>query len=106
MATQPKFVSSVKQVTIFYQGSGTPWVDQDPIEVSKDLGETVQWSFSGTGTNWVVCFKGNSPFQNGRHFFAGHANSGNVASYVQKGTTYNYGVEVDGHMVDPTVIIK
>lgn len=92
-------VQMPKRVRINF-ANGMPSVDNEAIELWSTEGEQVEWV---SDHNFVICFPRESPFES-RHFHTGSRVSGKI----RPGATgrYKYNVEVNGQVLDPTVIIK
>lgn len=102
MSTAPKLFQNVKAVTVSLE-NGHPCVDEDPIEIWSDKGESIQWVPEPADLKFTVCFAAESPFAE-RHFHEHRPASGPV----NKGATgrYKYTIEVDGVILDPGVIVR
>ncbi len=81
---------------------GVPTVDQDPVTVDRLNYEEVEW-VGANGQGFYVCFVDESPFEQ-RHFHSSNSRSGQATA----GATgrYKYSVEINGKILDPTIIIK
>src|SRR5215472_14494288 len=79
-------------------------VDTDPVPVSKNSRDQVEWSCPAGPGDWLVVFEGPSPFERD-HFDPAHP--GNTTIVVPgDNTEYKYTVYVDGKKgVDPIIII-
>jgi hypothetical protein len=83
-------------------------VDDEVTDIVLDRrqgGEDVElvWTCDTAGKNFFVCFPTESPFQD-RHFHNGKNSSGTITAGASG--RYKYNIEIDGHVLDPTVIIK
>lgn len=92
-----------KRVNILHRPGGKPAVDQDEIEIWSTKGEEVEWSCDHAGQEFYICFGGKSPFKQ-RHFHSRNNQSGPVRPGASG--SYKYSIEIDGQVLDPTVIIK
>lgn len=95
--------SNPKRVNILHKTGGKPAVDQDPIEIWSTKGEELEWTCDHPGQEFYICFAGKSPFKQ-QHFHSRNNRSG----AIRTGATgpYKYSIEIDGHVLDPTVIIR
>ncbi|PYX87397.1 MAG: hypothetical protein DMG68_11835 [Acidobacteria bacterium] len=95
--------SNPKRVNIRHNPGGKPAVDQETIEIWSTKGEEIEWACDHPGQEFYICFEGKSPFQQ-QHYHSKNNRSGPIQSGASG--SYKYSVEVDGHVLDPTVIIK
>lgn len=95
--------SNPKRVNILHRPGNKPAVDQDKIEIWSTRNEEVEWVCDHPGQEFYICFEKRSPFQQ-QHFHSGNNRSGPI----QPGASgsYKYSIEVNGQVLDPTVIIK
>jgi hypothetical protein len=108
MSTSPKSVLRPVQVpvNIVHRDGAPPTVDNDSVIIDRERdGEDVEivWCCGSTDKDFYICFPSESPFQQ-RHFHKGNSHSGRI----KPGATgrYKYNVEIDGHILDPQVIIR
>lgn len=101
-ATKPNVVAVPRRITVDIGPGGIPTIDQDPVIVNRDNYEEVEW-VGPDGQEYYVCFVAESPFEQ-RHFHSRNRRSG----LARDGATgrYKYTVEVNGKILDPTIIIK
>lgn len=103
--TQTQLQPQLKHIKIY----GNPCnVDNDPVEVSKNNKDKVQWSLGAPGagpSDWLVVFEGPSPFERD-HFDPTHP--GNTDIVVPgDNSQYKYTVYVDGKKgADPMIIVR
>lgn len=92
-----------KRVTILHNPGAKPGVDQDSIEIWSTKGEQVEWACDNPSKEFYICFGENTPFQQ-QHFHS----TGNKSGPIKSGASgkYKYSIEIDGQVLDPTVIIK
>ena len=95
-------------INIHHRDGAPPAVDDDVQAIILDRaqgGEDVEliWTCDTPGKNFFVCFPSESPF-NDRHFHNGKNRSGTMTAGASG--RYKYNIEIDGHLLDPTVIIK
>ena len=86
--------------------NGDPVVTPDSVNACA--GETIRWVFQGGAKEFAVSFTGaeGSPFDWNEQ--RGASVTGTVkagAAKDQQPTTYKYGVEVDGKVLDPKIIV-
>jgi hypothetical protein len=101
--TKPNLVTAPQKINISVGPGGVPVVDQDPVVVNRDSGPyEIEW-IGPDGVEYTVCFVAESPFDQ-RHFHRLNRRSG----FAKTGATgrYKYNVEIDGKILDPTIIIK
>jgi hypothetical protein len=102
-ATKANVVAVPQRITIDVGSSGIPTVYPDTIVVDRDKGDyEVEW-VCPSGKQYYVCFVYESPFEQ-RHFHSGNGRSGRAKDTATG--RYKYTVEVDGQILDPTIIIK
>jgi len=95
-------------VNIHHRDGAPPTVDYEVHAIILDRtqgGEDVElvWTCDTPGKNFFVCFPTESPFKD-RHFHNGKNSSGTIMPGASG--RYKYNIEIDGHVLDPTVIIK
>ncbi len=89
------------KVTVSYK-NGEITVNPASITVDKTKNEHIQWIANGD-FDFYVCFENETPFGS-RHFHRQNNGSGQARSEATG--RYKYSVEVDGHSLDPDVIIR
>ncbi len=89
------------KITVSYK-NGEITVNPASITVDKTKNEHIHWLADGN-FEFYVCFENETPFGS-RHF---HRQS-NASGRARPDATgrYKYSVEVDGHTLDPDVIIR
>jgi len=92
-------------VNITHTGAA-PSVDNDTIIIDRDEGGEnleVVWLCNAPGKTFHICFPKGSPFKQS-HFSSGDNYSGKIKPNASG--PYKYNIEIDGQILDPTVIIK
>ncbi len=101
MATSPSASPAPHRVTVSY-ANGEITVNPLSVDVDKHKNEHIQWVADGD-FEFYVCFENETPFRS-RHFHRQNNASGHAHSDATG--RYKYSVEVDGHTLDPDVIIR
>lgn len=83
---------------------GMPRVDRDPIRACE--GDTIRWVFQGGARELSVIFRddASSPFDWNRQ--TGATVTGTVRAGASENGPFKYDVDVDGHRLDPQIIIE
>ena len=91
-------------VMVTVGADGMPVVDRDPIRACE--GDTIRWVFQGGARELSVIFRDDdsSPFEWNRQ--TGATVTGTVRAGASEGGPFKYDVEVDGHRLDPQIIIE
>jgi hypothetical protein len=107
MSATPQPSGSLVPVPVNITHTGaTPSVDSDTIVIDRRQGGEnleVVWLCNAPGKTFHICFPKGSPFIQA-HFSSGDNHSGRIKPDVSG--PYKYTVEIDGQVLDPTVIIK
>lgn len=89
------------EVTVSFK-DGKISVSPESIEVNKEKGEHLVW-VAEDGVDFYICFERDTPFVS-HHFHKNNNSSGRPRSAATG--RYKYFVEVDGHVLDPDVIVR
>jgi hypothetical protein len=108
MSATPRTSIKLAQVpiNITHRDGLPPTVDNDSIVIDREQGgEDVEivWVCNSTDKDFYICFSAESPFQQ-RHFHRGNSRSGSIKAGASG--RYKYNIEIDGHILDPQVIVR
>jgi plastocyanin len=89
-------------VRIQHNPGDTPSVDQDSVHISATEGDEVEWICDAPDKDFHVRFQQESPFEQNYY----HRNNNRTGRVKSNATgTYKYSVDIDGKILDPTVIV-
>jgi hypothetical protein len=94
-----------KTIVISMPSPGQILVKDYAVDISIQANDEVTWGGNPANLDWVVCFGEESPFQQ-KHFFKGRKDSGPIKVAVTSDKYFKYTVEVDGHTLDPGIIVR
>ena len=95
---------AVQPIVVSVLPDGTPAVDQPTTVIWSTHSQEVRWVAADPKTVFHICFKDKSPFDKGRHFHSSDGRSGKITAGASG--SYDYSVEINGKILDPTVVIK
>jgi hypothetical protein len=106
-ATPQSSVSPVPvPINIGHTTGAAPIVDNDTVVIDRRQGGDnleIVWLCNAPGKIFHICFPKGSPFQQA-HFSSEDNHSGKIKPDASG--PYKYSIEVEGEVLDPTVIIK
>ncbi len=100
MAAPDKGVVQLPKRVTIHLAHGEPAVDNETVVLWSTEGDEMEWV---SDQDFVICFPRESPFDS-YHFNSANPRSGKIKPGASG--KYKYNVEVNGRVLDPTVIIK
>lgn len=100
MAAPDKGVVTLPKKVKINFANGEPSVDNENVVLWSTEGDQLEWV---SDHDFVICFPRNSPFKS-NHFGSHNPRSGSIKPGASG--KYKYNVEVNGQILDPTVIVK